>query len=415
MRCCRFRTIVVLDFEYETSGGEFGLRDGDLPNVLCMVAYVLDAHLRHVDTIRVWRGAFGPKPPFDIGPNTLVVGYSLQAEMTCFLTLGWKLPAFVFDLHTAYLATSNLLLPYEPDETHAKPRKRLADACAAYGIAGWEAIDKPGLAKAIGEGRWREYGRETVLQYCEEDVRASAELLRRQLAGYGRHAPIDSEAVIRWSHYSGKTVARIQARGMPIDTWLWELVQEHKHQVIAALIQQLDPSQGGPGPIYSPDGEWSTERFRSWLGSVDITDWPRLDTGALELKRDAFRLMSTAHPGLEGLSALRECLGVIMRARIPIGRDGRNRPSLFPFGTATGRNAQAKSLFNTHAGLRSFMTFSPRKIGLYLDWRTQEVGIAAARSGDQALARAYLSGDVYHALAVMCGLTTPRPEKLEGR
>ncbi len=99
-----------------------------------------------------------------------------------------------------------------------------------------------------------------------------------------------------------------------------------------------------------------------------------------------------------------------MRARIPIGRDGRNRPSLFPFGTATGRNAQAKSLFNTHAGLRSFMTFSPRKIGLYLDWRTQEVGVAAARSGDQALARAYLSGDVYHALAVMCGLTNLDPK-----
>ena len=50
-------------------------------------------------------------------------------------------------------------------------------------------------------------------------------------------------------------------------------------------------------------------------------------------------------------------LGVIVRARIPIGRDGRNRPSLFPFGTATGRNAQAKSLFNAHASMRSFMKF----------------------------------------------------------
>ena len=98
-------------------------------------------------------------------------------------------------------------------------------------------------------------------------------------------------------------------------------------------------------------------------------------------------------------------LGVIVRARIPIGRDGRNRPSLFPFGTATGRNAQAKSLFNAHASMRSFMKFPPDKIGLYLDWRTQEVGIAAARSGDAALAEDYLSGDIYHALAMLCGLT----------
>ena len=34
--------------------------------------------------------------------------------------------------------------------------------------------------------------------------------------------------------------------------------------------------------------------------------------------------------------------------------------------------------------MRSFMKFPPDKIGLYLDWRTQEVGIAAARSGDEA-------------------------------
>ena len=116
-------------------------------------------------------------------------------------------------------------------------------------------------------------------------------------------------------------------------------------------------------------------------------------------------MMYSAHPAIEGLHALRDSLGVIVRARIPIGPDGRNRPSLFPFGTATSRNAQAKSLFNTHASMRSFMKFPTNKIGLYLDWRTQEVGVAAARSGDSQLAEDYQSGDIYHALAVMCGLT----------
>jgi DNA polymerase-1 len=110
-------------------------------------------------------------------------------------------------------------------------------------------------------------------------------------------------------------------------------------------------------------------------------------------------------PGIEGLHALRKSLGVIVRARLPIGRDGRNRPSLFPFGTATGRNAHAKSLFNAHAGMRSFMAFPPDAIGVYLDWRTQEVGIAAALSGDPALMADYQAGDVYHGLARLCGLT----------
>ena len=122
-------------------------------------------------------------------------------------------------------------------------------------------------------------------------------------------------------------------------------------------------------------------------------------------RRRCFQNDVPAHPAIEGLHALRDSLGVIVRNRIPIGRDGRNRPSLFPFGTATGRNAQAKSLFNAHASMRSFMRFPVDKIGVYLDWRTQEVGVAAARSGDEALAEAYSSGDVYHALALLCGLT----------
>ena len=74
---------------------------------------------------------------------------------------------------------------------------------------------------------------------------------------------------------------------------------------------------------------------------------------------------------------------MIVRAKLPIGRDGRNRPSLFPFCTATGRNAHAKSLYNAHAAMRSFMVFPPDTIGVYLDWRSQEVGIAAALSGDE--------------------------------
>jgi DNA polymerase I len=94
-----------------------------------------------------------------------------------------------------------------------------------------------------------------------------------------------------------------------------------------------------------------------------------------------------------------------MRAKLPIGRDGRNRPSLFPFCTTTGRNAHARSLFNAHASMRSFMVFPEDTIGVYLDWRTQEVGIAAGRSGDQALMDNYSGGDVYYGLAELCGQT----------
>jgi hypothetical protein len=398
-----FSGIIVADFEYE-------VRDGDLPDVLCMVAYELDEHLRPVRTIHKWRDEFTSTPPFDIGDDTLFVAYSAWAEMTCFKVLGWRFPKHVFDQHTAYLAASNILLPHNPDEVRSKPRKRLPDACRAYGIEGWEQISKDTIAKDLGEGRWREYGRELVFAYCEEDVKMSVRLLRAQLQqrcdqrGRILLPAADVERVLHWSNYSAKAVALIQARGMPIDMALWNLVQENKAAVVEELLRRFDPSHHDDDPIYSPEGKWSYARFERWLVRSGVAAWPRLKTGRLDTDSDAFRMMYHV-PGIEGLHALRDGLSFIVKARLPIGRDGRNRPSLFPFCTATGRNAHAKSLYNAHAGMRSFMVFPTNAIGAYLDWRTQEVGIAAAQSGDTALMDAYRGGDIYHALAQKCGLT----------
>ena len=392
-----FTTTIVCDFEYE-------ITDGELPRPLCMVAYVLNENLQHVRTIRMWRDEFGKTPPFDIGPDTLFCAYSAWAEMTCFLVLGWKFPTHIFDLHTNYLAASNVLLPYDPNEKRKRQRKRLPDACRAYNVDGWERIDKETIAKDIGEGRWRDYGRDVVLEYCEEDVRASALLLIEQLRGRRHLPPVNVEHVLHWSNYAAKSVALIQARGMPIDMPLWNLVQENRAAVIRELLRRFDPSYGTEDPIFSPEGEWNDDRFFRWLGSVGVLAWPRTESGRPQTDGDAFRMMYHV-PGIEGLHALKDSIGVIVRAKLPIGRDGRNRPKLFPFCTATGRNAHAKSLYNAHAGMRSFMVFPPDTIGVYLDWRTQEVGVAAALSGDQALIDDYVGGDVYYALAKLCGLT----------
>ena len=399
-----FSSIIVADFEYE-------VRDGDLPNVLCMVARELDEHLQHLRTIRKWRGEFGSTPPFDIGDDTLFVAYSAWAEMTCFKVLGWRFPTHIFDLHTAYLAASNVLHPQVDEETtYRRPKKDLASACRAYAIEGWEGIDKGTIAQDIGEGRWEKYGTAAVFEYCEEDVRMSAKLLRALLLGDQAHPAADIECVLHWSNYSAKSTALIQAAGMPIDMPLWNLVQENKPVVVRSLIAQHDPSQGGAETIYTSEGEWSSQRFEQWLARTGIKQWPRLESGRLDIDGDAFRLMYH-EPGIEALHALRDSLNVVMKARLPIGRDGRNRPSLFPFCTATGRNAHSKSLFNAHACMRSFMVFPPDTVGIYLDWRTQEVGIAAALSGDQQLIDAYRAGDVYHALAVACGFTDdPDPQ-----
>ena len=318
-----FSPIVVCDFEYEVPAG-------NLPDVFCMVAHVLDENLRHVH--RLWRGEFGKTPPFDIGPDALFVAYSAWAEMTCFKVLGWQFPVHIFDLHTAYLAASNILLPYSPDEVRNKPRKRLSDACDAYDLEGWKGIDKDAIAERIGNGTWREYhSPEEVLDYNEEDVRMELRLLRAQLLGRPGLLPASVPHVLHWSNYSAKCIALIQARGMPIDMVLWHLVQENKAAIIGELLRRFDPSYGSDDPIFSPEGKFSYRRFEHWLVRTGVTTWPRLPSGQLDLDGDAFRLMSYV-PGVEVVHALRDSLNFIRR-ELPIGTDGRNRPSLFPFGT----------------------------------------------------------------------------------
>ena len=148
-----------------------------------------------------------------------------------------------------------------------KQRKRLSDACCAYGIEGWENIDKPEMAKAIGEGRWREYGQPAVFDYCEEDVRNSAELLRRQLAG---HRPFRADRS-RSSSCAGANTAPRPSPGFRRAACRSTcrcgiLVQENKAAVIGALIARFDPSQGSEDPIYSPEGEFSQLAVRALAG-----------------------------------------------------------------------------------------------------------------------------------------------------
>jgi hypothetical protein len=259
-----FGSVVICDFEYE-------IAPGDLPDVLCMVAYVLDENLRRVRTIRLWRGEFGSTPPFDVGPDSLFVAYSAWAEMTCFKVLGWKFPVYIFDQHTAYLATSNILLPYNPDEVRKKQRKRLSDACRAYGIEGWERIDKETIAADIGAGKWPDYGQDAVFDYCEEDVGMSVKLLRAQLL-----AGTDVPRILHWSDYSAKAVALIQARGMSIDMVLWNLVQENKAAVVGELLRQFDPSYSAKirstprkanGAIGASNNTWCVLAFPHGRGS----------------------------------------------------------------------------------------------------------------------------------------------------
>ena len=78
-----YQEIWFIDFEYQAE-------DGERPVVNCMVAH----ELRTGQTLRYFteelRGC--RVPPFNTGPDSLVVAFFASAEMGCFLALGWAFP-----------------------------------------------------------------------------------------------------------------------------------------------------------------------------------------------------------------------------------------------------------------------------------------------------------------------------------
>jgi DNA polymerase-1 len=91
-----YEEIVLVDFE-------FNGKNGNRPNVVCMVAHELKSGRR----FRLRQDQLGPKPPYRIDNKTLVVAYYASAELTCHLAKAWPLPANILDLFIEFRRLTN--------------------------------------------------------------------------------------------------------------------------------------------------------------------------------------------------------------------------------------------------------------------------------------------------------------------
>jgi len=128
-----------------------------------------------------------------------------------------------------------------------------------------------------------------------------------------------------------------------------------------------------------------------------------------EIVRDMAKIFPTVSP----IRELRSSLADLRLSDLQIGRDGRNRAMLGPFGTRTGRNAPSNSkfIFGPSVWIRSLIKPPPGHGLAYLDFSAQEFGIAAALSGDENMIAAYLSGDPYLAFGKQGGILPPDAQR----
>ncbi len=380
-----FEEVWVVDTEYSATAG-------CRPVPICVVA----RELRSGRELRLWQDQLSTMkaPPFRIDDRALFVSYSAPAEFSVFYALNWPAPARVLDLFVEFRALTNGLSTVSG--------AGLLGALVYHGLPAMDGAEKTAMRDlAMRGGPFTADERQGLLDYCAEDVYALERLLPRMLPR------IDLPRALLRGRY-GWAVASMEHRGIPIDVSMFNHLRARWQDIQAALVAEVDARYG----VF--DGlTFKREKFADWLIANNIP-WPRLESGQLKMDDDTLRAMAKAYPVVAELRELRAALGKMrLFDDLAIGPDGRNRTGIMPFRARTGRNqpSNAKFIFGPSRWLRSLIKPEMGMAVAYLDYSQQEFGIAAALSGDDAMAEAYRSGDPYLAFGKQAGAIPPRGTK----
>jgi hypothetical protein len=372
-----FSSIWAVDFE-------FIARAGDRPIPVCLVALDLVSGR----LIRQWQHEFAAAPPYPVDQNALFVSYNASAEIGCHLALGWPVPARTLDL---YVEFRNLM------NGRCKSGRALLDAMAHFGLESIGATTKKEMIDLVLRGGpWSAQEQTDILDYCQSDVGA----LARLLPAMEKHIDLP-RALLRGRYMAA--VAHMEFAGVPIDVERWRLLTSRWKDIRGLLIVEVDRDYN----VF--EGEvFKQKKFEAYLARNGIP-WPRTPTGRLATSDKDFERAARHVPALAPLRELRATLAQLKDNRLQVGSDGRNRASLWPFATITGRNAPSNTqyIFGLSSWLRSLIRPPVDHAIAYCDFSQQEFGIAAALSGDDVMQAAYAAGDPYLEFGKQCGLIPP--------
>ena len=368
---------------------EFYGADADLKTPVCLVV----RELLTGTVQRYWQDDLNtmPRAPFDTGPEALFVCYFAPAELGIFRQLGWELPQRIFDCFTEFACETN--------GQELPGGKSFLSALDYFGF-GHIGIDTKADMRLVilGGGPWDVQQRAHVLDYCQSDVDGLACLFQAMVERWITNELRLGQALLRGRYMAA--VSAIERNGIPIDVELFERLRDNWSRVKLALISEIDKNYG----VYA-HGRFKEQLLESYLAKNNIS-WPRLPSGRLQLDRDTFKTQAAVSVQLKPLHDLRVTLDELKLADIAVGKDGRNRVMLSPFRAKTGRNQPSTSrfIFGPSKWVRGLIRPRPGYSIAYIDWRSQEIAVAAARSGDPNLWAAYSSGDPYMAFAIQAGL-----------
>ena len=334
------------------------------------------------------------RAPFDVGPDTLVIGYSVVAELSCFRVLRWPLPRHVL---CSYFETSAAINGLDIVGLEKK-RPSLLETCDLFGIPHMSKEHKAHVRDLIlnnteyTEEQWCE-----IEDYNRDDVLLDIPLLKAL-------APtIDMPAALFRGRYAA-AVADWELRGTPIDAdYLKEL--EACWQTLRMFYIRRDDQFG----LYDDVGSFCEDRFEALIKTRDWI-WPRTPTGKPELRAKTIGKQCKRYPDLKPLQRLRDQIAELRLGAFvnTIGADGASRCPIMPHWTRTGRNQPQGHnkvfLLSLPSWLHGLIKPAPGWGVALLDWSAQEIGIGAGLSGDPSLIADFQSGDPHMRFAIRAGL-----------
>lgn len=435
------KRIIVADSEFhsKTQGatGRFD-RDGDPQVPVCFVFLDPISGLEYRQFYRP--GEPTPSCPINLGPDTLFVAFTAQAELMTTLALWGIMPSRILDLDIEWLARNNEEYTKEEMKREAKNSRNsdeelsplsLLGVCAIHGIATRDQAHKDEMRDLILRGGpWSPAEEGMILNYCAEDVYDTAALLaafwpKIQDAYYCRDRIDGLKAAL----HRGRTMqgfAWMRHVGIPIDVELNDRLSKHFNSIMHDLYAEVREEF----PVFADDDSFdiAPSKWKSFLESKDwlnnpLHPWPQTKGGSgkdkqgnpkpknKQPKRDVKRTipsMALVYPELKKLSTVLEIRSCTkLGLNFPVGCDARHRVNFWPYGTVTGRCAPSSSLYMLAGGSPAFRHLAKPREGEILieaDYSLQEVWIAAVLSGDQAMQKMLREADGYIEFGEMCGL-----------
>lgn len=317
------------------------------------------------------------------------------------------------------------------------------DAVAAHFEVFVDSIHKTKMRDLIllNKKEYTKTEQQAIMDYCDSDLKWLSKLHKSMTDGLHSALKCKPEKILEYQLDRGTwsvALAEMEKEGYPIRVDQVINLRRNFEKAKDTLIIELNKIY----PFFIREkkrksdliGKWTFKytQFQQFINTCDDLkvcrspdfiqpeigknrQWPRSEKTE-KYKTDEKSLEK--FEGIPELAALRQCnkiLGQLKWFQIPkeskddffnnVGKDGRLRGYLGPYGTLSGRNAPKAKQFilAMSSWLRCLIQPKEGEAIVGIDWASQEFIIAAALSGDQNMIKAYNSGDPYLYFAIAAG------------